>query len=85
MLKLYQLRNPYDRLNGWWVIYSTEEENFITWAFLEKMRADLPEYMIGVGVRHNMGPGSGFEPESWDPQSHRITSYPTQAPDWVHS
>ncbi len=45
MLKLYQLRNPDDRLNGWWVIYSTDEENFITWAFLEKMRADLPEYM----------------------------------------
>ncbi len=26
-----------------------------------------------------MGPGPRFEPESWDPQSQRITTYPTPA------
>jgi hypothetical protein len=45
MIKLYQLRRPDDRLNGWWVLYCTREENFVTWAFLEKKHADLPEYM----------------------------------------
>jgi hypothetical protein len=33
----------------------------------------------------NMGPGPRFEPESRDPQSRRITTYPTPAYEiWVN-
>ena len=35
----------------------------------------LEKIMVSV----KMGPGPRFEPESWDPQSQRITTYPTPA------
>ena len=39
-------------------------------------------------VNVKMGPGPRFEPESWDPQSQRITTYPTPANEfdwWINA
>ena len=33
--------------------------------------------MHGVSSRYQKGPGPGFEPGSWDPQSQRITTTPS--------
>ena len=39
--------------------------------------------LLNLKRKIKMGPGPRFEPESWDPQSQRITTYPTPAYDQI--
>ncbi|MBE0522240.1 MAG: hypothetical protein IBX39_08275 [Candidatus Methanoperedenaceae archaeon] len=44
-LVIYMLHNPEDKLSGWFAIYDSKNDIFISWDYLHSINAVLPEYM----------------------------------------
>lgn len=44
-LVIYMLHRPDDRLDGWFAIYDSGNEKFVSWDYLHSIKVKLPEYM----------------------------------------